>query len=55
MSPDRWEDVVALVDAQAEDEGLWFVAMSAPEAYLQQELRRLHAAVEAAASREEES
>ena len=31
---------------QAEDEGLWFVAKTAPEAYLQQALRRLHAAVE---------
>ena len=36
-----------LVDRQAEDEGLWFDAATAPEAYLQQELRRLHAAVEA--------
>ena len=35
-----------LVDEQAEDEGLWFVAETAAEAYLQQELRRLHAAVE---------
>lgn len=31
---------------QAEDEGLWFDAQTAPEAYLQQALRRLHAAVE---------
>jgi hypothetical protein len=29
-----------------------FVAATAPEAYLQQELRRLHAAVEAAARKE---
>lgn len=36
-----------LVAKQAEDTGLWFVAATAPEAYLQQELRRLHAAVEA--------
>ena len=35
-----------IVDEQAEDEGLWFVAQTAPEAYLQQALRRLHAAVE---------
>lgn len=40
-----------IVDEQAEDEGLWFVARTAPEAYLQQELRRLHAAVEADALR----
>lgn len=43
-----WDDVVALVNEQAEDEGLWFMAETAPEAYLQQELRRLHAAIEAA-------
>ena len=29
-----------IVDEQAEDEGLWFIAKTAPEAYLQQELRR---------------
>lgn len=37
-----------LVLEQAEDEGLWFAAQTAPEAYLQQELRRLHFAVESA-------
>jgi hypothetical protein len=36
-----------IVHEQAEDEGLWFEAQTAPEAYLQQELRRLHGAVEA--------
>ena len=36
----------ALVKAQAEDEGLWFIAETAPEAYLQSALRRLHAACE---------
>lgn len=40
------DELLELVDRQAEDEGLWFVAETAPEAYLQQELRRLHAAVE---------
>lgn len=35
-----------LVASQAEDEGLWFEAETASEAYLQQELRRLHAAIE---------
>lgn len=35
-----------LVAQQAEDDGLWFNAATAPEAYLQQELRKLHAAVE---------
>ena len=38
--------ITELVDKQAEDEGLWFEALTAPEAYLQQELRKLHAAVE---------
>ena len=37
-----------MVAQQAEDDGLWFRAATAPEAYLQQELRRLHAAVEGA-------
>jgi hypothetical protein len=41
--------VLALVHAQAEDEGLWFVAATAPEAYLQQALRAVHAAVESSA------
>ena len=35
-----------LVNKQAEDDGLWFIATTAPESYLQQELRRLHALVE---------
>jgi len=30
----------------AEDEGLWFIARTAPEAYLQQELRKLHSAID---------
>jgi len=40
------EGVQRLVDKQAEDEGLWFVAVTAPEAYLQQDLRMLHGLVE---------
>lgn len=40
------EKLRAVVDAQAEDEGLWFQAETAPEAYLQRELRRLHAYIE---------
>ena len=35
-----------LVNRQAEDEGLWFEAVTAPEAHLQAALRKLHAAVE---------
>lgn len=38
--------VARIVDEQAKDEGLWFIAETAAEAYLQQELRRLHAAIE---------
>ena len=36
----------ALVRRQTNDEGLWFIATTAPEAYLQQELRSLHAIAE---------
>lgn len=35
-----------LVAEQAEDDGLWFRAETAAEAYLQQELRKLHEAIE---------
>lgn len=38
--------VQALVNCQAEDDGLWFMAHTAAEGYLQQELRKLHAAIE---------
>jgi len=44
---DKLTALFALVGIQALDDGLWFKAATAPEAYLQQELRRLHAAVEA--------
>lgn len=40
------ESVADVIKAQAEDDGLWFESESIVEAYLQQELRRLHAAVE---------
>ena len=44
------DDLYALVDEQAEDEGLWSTrldgTLSIAEAYLQQELRRLHALIE---------
>jgi hypothetical protein len=39
--------IQGLVNQQAEDDGLWFRAQTAPEKYLQQELRKLHAAIEA--------
>ena len=34
------------VDKQAKDETLWFVAQNSSEAYLQQELRKLHSVIE---------
>lgn len=36
----------ALVNEQAEDDGLWYEAETASEAYQQQELRRLHRTIE---------
>ncbi len=38
--------VRALVEKQAEDSGLWFQAQTAPESYLQEQLRLLHSAIE---------
>jgi hypothetical protein len=38
--------VIDVVEEQANDEGLWFEAKTAPEAYLQNALRRLHATIE---------
>lgn len=37
-----------MVDRQAEDDGLWFVARNANTAYVQRGLRRLHAEIEVA-------
>jgi hypothetical protein len=47
------EDALYVVHEQAADDGLWFIAATAPEAYLQAALRRLHAAVEAAPAPQE--
>lgn len=46
VSTPKGEAARILVEAQAKDESLWFDAQTAPEAYLQAALRRLHAAVE---------
>lgn len=43
---DRFFAALKLVEEQADDEGLWFQAKTAPEAYLQQALRRLRAVLE---------
>lgn len=42
----RIKEIQKLVDAQANDEGLWFYAESPSEAYLQKALRDLHTAIE---------
>ena len=42
----RWRAVRDVVDGQVQDGGMWFTAQTAAEAYLQQELRTLHAAIE---------
>jgi len=34
------------INIQVMDEGLWFIAQTAPEAYLQKELRELHSVIE---------
>lgn len=44
--------VEGLVADQANDPGLWFVPQTASEAYLQQALRRLHAAIEGPTGRD---
>lgn len=46
---DRIAPLKQLVDRQAEDEGLWFTSSYSNVAYLQQEFRKLHAAIEVAA------
>ncbi len=45
-STTRDNELLSIVAAQALDEGLWFKAETAPEAYLQQALRKLHAVIE---------
>lgn len=42
----RLEKIKDMVAEQAEDEGLWVNAETATEAYLQQELRKLHHFIE---------
>jgi hypothetical protein len=38
--------IKALVEEQARDDGCWFNAQTCAEAYLQRQLRLLHAAIE---------
>ena len=46
ISDTTGERPIDVVSEQAMDEGLWFIARTAPEAYLQSALRRLHLATE---------
>jgi len=43
---EKHELLLKLVAEQAEDEGIWFIAETAPEDYLQYQLRRLHRLIE---------
>lgn len=43
---ERYHAAFDLVQKQAEDDALWLLEVSITEAYLQQELRRLHAVIE---------
>lgn len=46
MTDPRYQKALAIVAEQADDDGLWFVAETCAEAYLQKALRELHAAIE---------
>lgn len=48
----RLQDARQLIGEQADDDGLWFRAATAPEAMLQNALRRLHEAIEGKTSEE---
>lgn len=51
LTSDDLKEARAIVNEQAEDEALWCLDVPITEAYHQQELRRLHAAVEALLTR----
>ena len=40
------DQIQEIVNKQAEDEGLWFIAETVSEAYLQKALRELHMVIE---------
>ena len=46
MTKDHYKKLMAVVNEQAEDEALWFIAEYITEDFLQRALRRLHAAIE---------
>jgi hypothetical protein len=43
---EKWQQLVAIVNEQAKDPDLWFLASDIETLYLQQELRRLHEAID---------
>ena len=43
---EKLESILHFVYIQSQDEALWFHAVTAPEALLQQALRQLHAVIE---------
>ena len=46
INTDKFHELKIIVNMQAEDDGLWFIAETASEAYLQQSLRYLHDFIE---------
>ena len=46
MIDEEIKQIKKLIDKQAKDKGLWFIATTTSEAYLQQELRKLHYCIE---------
>lgn len=50
IKPSTWDAVKAISDALARDEGVWFIAQTVTEAYLQQELRKLCRAIDEASA-----
>ena len=52
MLKENKEQLLKLIDSQANDDALWFIAEFVSEAYLQNALRELHAACEKALEHE---
>ncbi len=50
LDAERYRQARLVVEEQAKDEALWCFADSIVEAYVQQELRRLHTAIEGSKS-----
>jgi len=52
MNKEKIKIIKGIVKEQTDNDALWFDAQYATEAYLQQELRRLHEAIEGKSSKE---